>query len=72
MTYRWIDDQGLLKKVLGERRIDPWTAAVVADALRDHSGADAAKLMAYRRVNIDVALRVVAAPARRRSSDSPR
>jgi hypothetical protein len=29
MTYRWIDDQGLLRKVLGERRVDPWTAAIV-------------------------------------------
>ena len=72
MTYRWIDDQGLLKKVLGERRIDPWTAAVVDEALRAPSGPEAAKLMAYRRVNIDVALRVVAKPDRRRSSDQPR
>ena len=34
MTYRWIDDQGLLKKMLGERRIDRWTAENVQDALR--------------------------------------
>lgn len=34
MTYRWIDDQGLLKKMLGERRIDRWTADNVQDALR--------------------------------------
>jgi len=67
MTYRWIDDQGLLRKVLGERRIDPWTAAIVDEAVQIGKGPDAAKLMAYRRVNIDVALRVLAAPERRRA-----
>jgi hypothetical protein len=34
MTYRWIDDKGLLKKMLGERRTDRWTADNVQDALR--------------------------------------
>jgi hypothetical protein len=33
MTYRWIDDKGLLKKMLGERRTDRWTADNVQDAL---------------------------------------
>jgi len=66
MTYRWIDDQGLLRKVLGERRNDPWTAAIIEDALRASSVAASARKMAYRRVDIDVALRVLSAPDKRR------
>jgi len=66
MTYRWIDDQGLLRKVLGERRTDPWTAAIVEDALRARSVAVAANRMAYRRVDIEVALRVLSSPEKRR------
>jgi hypothetical protein len=71
MTYRWIDDQGLLKKVLGERRIDPWTAAIIDEALRDANAANAARTMAWRRVNFDVALRVLSKPAKRRRVDGP-
>jgi hypothetical protein len=67
MTYRWIDDQGLLKKLLGERRIDPWTARIVDDALRGGESAQAARSMAWRRVNMDVALRVLAMPGKRRT-----
>jgi hypothetical protein len=69
MTYRWIDDQGLLRKVLGERRIDPWTAAIVNDALRARSTAAAANRLAYRRVDIDIALRVLSKPDKRRRQE---
>ena len=68
MTYRWIDDQGLLRKVLGERRNDPLTAAIIEEALRAAAGnvATAARRMAYRRIDLDVALRVLSDPAKRR------
>jgi hypothetical protein len=66
MTYRWIDDQGLLKKMLGERRIDRWTADNVQDALRARGIHAAARAMEYRRVRIETALRVLAAPEKRR------
>jgi hypothetical protein len=66
MTYRWIDDQGMLRKLLGERRKDPWTAAIIEHALRTGSAAAAARVMACRRVEFDVALRVLSTPARRR------
>jgi hypothetical protein len=69
MTYRWIDDQGLLRKVLGERRVDPWTAAIVNDALRARSTSAAANRLAYRRVDIDIALRVLSKPEQRRRQD---
>jgi hypothetical protein len=66
MTYRWIDDQGTLRKLLGERRKDPWTAALIEDALRTGSPASAARMMAYRRMDFEVALRVLSTPAKRR------
>jgi hypothetical protein len=66
MTYRWIDDQGLLKKMLGERRIDRWTADNVQDALRARGVHAAARAMEYRRVRIETALRVLAVPEKRR------
>jgi hypothetical protein len=66
MTYRWIDDQGLLRKVLGERRVDPWTATIVEEALRAGNVQASARRMAYRRVDIDVALRVLSNPDKRR------
>jgi hypothetical protein len=66
MTYRWIDDQGLLKKMLGERRIDRRTADNVQDALRARGIHAAARAMEYRRVRIETALRVLAAPEKRR------
>jgi hypothetical protein len=66
MTYRWIDDQGLLKKILGERRIDRWTADNVQDALRARGTHAAARAMEYRRVRLDTALRVLAVPEKRR------
>ena len=66
MTYRWIDDQGLLKKMLGERRIDRWTADNIQDALRADSVHAAARAMEYRRVGLETALRVLAMPGRRR------
>lgn len=67
MTYRWIDDQGLLKKMLGERRSDGWTADNVQDALRARGVHAAARAMEYRRVQIDTALRVLATQGPRRS-----
>ena len=70
MTYRWIDDQGLLKKLLGERRADRWTAGNVQDALRARGVHAAARAMEYRRVELDTALRVLAEPGRRRR-DAP-
>lgn len=66
MTYRWIDDQGLLKKMLGERRIDRWTADNIQDALRADGVHAAARAMEYRRVGLETALRVLAMPGRRR------
>lgn len=66
MTYRWIDDQGLLKKMLGERRIDRWTADNVQDALRARGVHAAARAMEYRRVRMETALRVLAKPGKRR------
>jgi hypothetical protein len=69
MTYRWIDDQGLLKKMLGERRSDSWTAENVQDALRARGVHAAARAMEYRRVQLETALRVLAVQgARRRNS----
>lgn len=67
MTYRWIDDHGLLKKMLGERRIDRWTADNVQDALRARGVHAAARAMEYRRVRLETALRVLALPVNRRS-----
>lgn len=66
MTYRWIDDQGTLRKLLGERRKDPWTAALIEGALRSGTPACAARAMAYRRVDIAIALRVLTSPTKRR------
>jgi hypothetical protein len=66
MTYRWIDDKGLLKKMLGERRTDRWTADNVQDALRARGVHAAARAMEYRRVQLDTALRILAVPGRRR------
>ena len=66
MTYRWIDDQGLLKKMLGERRSDRWTAENVQDALRARGVHAAARAMEYRRVRLETALRVLAVPGKRR------
>jgi hypothetical protein len=66
MTYRWIDDQGLLKKMLGERRIDRWTADNVQDALRARGVHAAARAMEYRRVRMETALRVLAVAGQRR------
>ena len=66
MTYRWIDDRGLLKKLLGERRADRWTADNVRDALRARGVHAAARAMEYRRVRLDTALRVLAGPGKRR------
>jgi hypothetical protein len=66
MTYRWIDDKGLLKTMLGERRTDGWTADNVQDALRARGVHAAARAMEYRRVRLDTALRILAVPGRRR------
>ena len=66
MTYRWIDDKGLLKKMLGERRTDRWPADNVQDALRARGVHAAARAMEYRRVQLDTALRILAVPGRRR------
>lgn len=71
MTYRWIDDQGLLKRLLGERRTDRWTAANIQDALRARGVHAAARAMEYRRVRIETALRVLAGPGRRRRDVAP-
>ena len=66
MTYRWIDDQGLLKKMLGERRSDRWTADNVQDALRARGVHAAARAMESRRVRMETALRVLAVAGQRR------
>jgi hypothetical protein len=67
MTYRWIDDQGLLKKMLGERRSDRWTADNVQDALRARGVHAAARAMEYGRVRLETALRVLAVAGKRRN-----
>jgi hypothetical protein len=66
MSYRWIAEQGLLKKMLGERRTDRWTADNVQDALRARGVHAAARAMEYRRVRMETALRVLAVPEKRR------
>lgn len=66
MTYLHIHDQGLPKHALGERRIDRVTAENVHDALRAHGLPAAAQAMEYQQVDMDVALRVLVEPDRRR------
>jgi hypothetical protein len=66
MTYLHMHDQGLPKHALGERRNDQLTAEKVRDALRAHGLPAAAQAMACQQVRMDVALRVLATPGRRR------
>ena len=66
MTYLHIHDQGLPKHALGERRIDHVTAENVHDALRAHGLPAAAQALEYQQVDMDVALRVLVEPGRRR------
>jgi hypothetical protein len=66
MTYLHIHDQGLPKHALGERRTDHVTAENVHDALRAHGLPAAAQAMEYQQVDMDVALRVLVEPGRRR------
>ena len=66
MTYLHIHDQGLPKYALGERRTDDVTAENVYDALRAHGLPAAAQAMEYQQVDMDVALRVLVKPGRRR------
>jgi len=67
MTYLHIHQQGLPKHAIGERRIDGATAENVHDALRAHGFGAAAQAMEYQQVDLAIALRVLAHPARRRA-----
>lgn len=66
MTYLHIHDQGLPKYALGERRTDHVTAENVHDALRARGLPAAAQALEYQQVDMDVALRVLVEPGRRR------
>jgi hypothetical protein len=68
MTYLHIQDQGLPKRAVGERRSDCATADNIDDALRAHGLRTAAQAMEYQHVDLAVALRVLSHPARRRGS----
>lgn len=66
MTYLHIHDQGLPKHALGERRTDHVTAENVHDALRAHGLPATAQALEYQQVDMNVALRVLVEPGRRR------
>jgi hypothetical protein len=73
MTFLHIRDQGLRKHpehTLGERRSDHATADKIRDALRARGVQAAAQALAHQHVALDIALRVLAGPARRRADDS--
>src|SRR5438094_8539499 len=71
MTFLWIDNQGLPTRHYGgprfERRIDERTASDIADALRARGIQAAALAMDHLRVDMDLALRVLAGPRKRRT-----
>jgi hypothetical protein len=72
MTFLHIHDQGLRKNpehALGERRSDHATADKIHDALRACGVQAAAQALAFQHVDLDIALRVLAGPARRRADD---
>jgi hypothetical protein len=64
MTFMWIENQGLPRRPYRqqrfERRIDDRTADDIADALRARGIQPAALAMQYLKVDMDVALRVLA------------
>jgi hypothetical protein len=66
MTFMHIRDQGLPKHALGERRFDLATADKVHDALRAQGLQPAAQALEHQQVGLALALRVLAAPGRRR------
>jgi hypothetical protein len=72
MTFLWIDNQGLPPRHYGgarfERRIDELTASNIADALRARGIQPAALAMEYLRVDMDLAVRVLAGARKRRSA----
>lgn len=72
MTFLWLDNDGLPRRPLRqrrfERRIDEHTAGDIADALRARGIQPAALAMQYLRVDMDVALRVLAGASTRRGS----
>jgi hypothetical protein len=72
MTFLHIHDQGLRKtpeRTLGERRNDQATADKIRDALRASGVQAAAQALAFQHVRLDIALRVLAGPSRRRADD---
>lgn len=72
MTFLWLDNQGLPRRQYGrqrfERRIDDRTAGDIADALRAQGIQPAALAMRYLKVDMDVALRVLAGVSARRGT----
>jgi hypothetical protein len=70
MTFLWIDNGGLPRRVARqrfERRIDEHTAGDIADALRARGSQAAALAMEYLHVDMDLALRVLNGARKRRS-----
>jgi hypothetical protein len=72
MTFKWLDNQGLPRRpprrLRFERRIDARTASDIADALRAQGIQPAALAMQYLKVDMDVALRVLAGVSTRRGT----
>jgi hypothetical protein len=70
MTFVWLDNQGLprrsYKSQRFERRIDERTAGDIADALRARGIGAAALAMEHLKVDMDVALQVLAGVSQRR------
>lgn len=66
MTFLHIADNGLPTRLLGDRRTDHTTASKIRDALRARGRQAAAHALAHQNIDMATALRVLAAPQRRR------
>lgn len=66
MTFLHIPDHGRAPHTLGERRRDHATAATIRAALNAPGRQAAARTLARERIDLAIALRILAAPQRRR------
>lgn len=66
MTFLHIAQNGLPIHALGDRRTDHGTAGKIRDALRARGRQAAARALAHQDIDMATALRVLAAPQRRR------
>jgi hypothetical protein len=66
MTFLYIPDHGVPRRILGERRVDQDTAATIDALLRTPSPRDAAHALARCNIDMLTAVRVVASTQRRR------